>query len=344
VTLLREWRWQAIGAGNAMYRGLRLYYSNHSLLAWKRLVRSSLLAIRGLSAPRSIHIAPTYRCQCHCVHCYVHGRAVNPGEEMETREIKCAIDEASRLGCLHVVFTGGEPLLREDTAECVRYAHEAGLITCVNTNGLLLDVGRVRELKRAGLTQCGVSIDDADADTHDRLRGVPGAYQKALAGIENLRRFGILCQILTYAARRNVTSGLVRIIELARELGVLAVYILPPMAAGQWNERFDEVLTDDEKARVRQLQDLGLVHFELPASRTMCGICRSRVLFVSPAGDITPCPAVPYVIGNIREQSLTDLWHRHRAHMEFTWRGYCPMNRAESHEALKRHAQSISEL
>ncbi|MCD6416610.1 MAG: radical SAM protein [Planctomycetes bacterium] len=344
MRFLREWRWQAIGAGNAFYRALRIYWANGSLLAWARVFQSRFRAIRGLPGPRSFHIAPTYRCQCHCVHCYAHGRGVDPAEEMETAEIKRVIDEVRRLGCLQVVFTGGEPLLREDIVECVGYAHRAGLITCVNTNGLLLDVECVSELKKAGLTQCGVSIDDADPDTHDRLRGVPGCYHKAVAGIENLHRAGILCQILTYAPRRNVTAGLARIVALGRELGVLSVYILPPMAAGRWDGRSDQVLTDEEKAKVRDLQDVALVHFELAGSRSMCGICKGRSLLLSPVGDVTPCPAVPYVMGNIRDHSLTDIWRLHLAQKDFQWRGFCPMNDAESRDALKRHVESVSRL
>jgi MoaA/NifB/PqqE/SkfB family radical SAM enzyme len=76
---------------------------------------------------------------------------------------------------LQVAFSGGEPPLREDIVELVRHAHDIGLLTRISTNGLLLDRELVSRLKRAGLTPCGVSIDDADPETHDRLRGLLGA-------------------------------------------------------------------------------------------------------------------------------------------------------------------------
>jgi len=329
---------------NTMYRALRLYHSNGSFRAlgvfFLHLYRNMLDG----SAPQFVTIALTYRCPCRCVHCCVSASERHKQSELETWQVKSVIDQAKRLGVLQITFTGGEPLLREDIAELVRYAHDAGLLTRINTSGILLDRRRASELAKAGLTQCAISVDDADPDTHDRLRGVPGLHEKALRGIRNSQESGVLCQINTYASRRNVTEGLEKIIALGRRLGVLAVYIIPPTAIGRWDEAFDQALNEEEKARVRALQELTFVHLELATPLTMCGVCQKGILFVSPRGNITPCPFVPYVMGNIRDHTLSEVWHVHCAELSLVWRGGCPMNDLQGREALARHAEMVRTL
>ena len=261
---------------------------------------------------------------------------------MTTGELESVIDQGKLLGVLSVIFSAGEPLLREDIVELVRYAHDAGLLTQINTNGLLLDRKRVSRLKEAGLTQCCVSIDDADPDVHDRLRGIKGSCEKALEGIRILREFDIPCQIFTYAAKRNVVSGLQKIIDMGKQLGVMSVYIFFPVAAGHWEHAFDQVLTEEEKATVRELQDLTFVHLELPTPRSLCCVFAKSVLYVSPTGNVTPCPFVPHIIGNVKDHTLHDLWQCHTAKLDLEYRGDCPLNNPRSREALKRHVDSVA--
>jgi MoaA/NifB/PqqE/SkfB family radical SAM enzyme len=327
---------------NIAYRALRLYGSNGSLRAWGVLLAHLRRKMFGQPVPRFITISPTYRCQCRCVHCCARASERDHRNELTTEEVKAVIDQAKRLGVLQVTFSGGEPLLRGDIVELVRHAHDAGLLTRLNTNGLLLDRERVRQLKRAGLTQGAVSIDDADAAVHDRLRGVPGAHAKALAGIKALQDFGILCQINTYASKRSVTTGLEKIIELGRELGVLSVYVILATAAGHWDGAFENLLTAEEKARAREFQEATFVHFEIPTPRTPCSVSAKAVLFVSPQGEVTPCPFIPYALGNVREHALDDLWRRHCEALRVDCRGDCIMNIPEHREAIRQHVQSVA--
>jgi len=296
----------------------------------------------GKPVPIIIDIAPTYRCQCNCVHCSIKAYSADRQSELDTSQIKSIIDEAWQLGVLEMIFSGGEPLLREDIVELVRHANTRGMITRLNTNGLLLNRERVSELKQAGLSQCGVSIDDADPEIHDKLRGVKGAYEKALAGMKNLREFGIFFQILTYASKQNIPSGLEKIISLGRDLGALAVYIFLPTAAGRWIVAFNQVLTETERAKVRELQDLTFVRLELPTASTMCPALDQLFFYVTAQGDVTPCPFAPFVIGNIRDHKLDDLWYRYSTALNVVCRGDCPVNDVCNRETLKRQIQSIA--
>lgn len=335
---------QYLGAKfNLVYRATRLYSSNRSVRAWGVLLSHLSRRPFGRPLPPFVTISPTYRCQCRCVHCCANAAQRDHRDELETRELKSVIDQAKGLGVLQITFSGGEPLLREDIVELVQHAHRQGLLTRINTNGLLLERELVSKLKKAGLTQGAVSIDDTDPEMHDRLRGMRGAHAKALAGIMNLREAGILCQINTYASRRNATAGLQRIISLGRRLGVLSVYIILPAAAGCWEGHFDERLTEEEQASVRALQVPGFAFVELPTARSLCGVSARMVLFVSPRGDVTPCPFVPFAFGNIREHSLSELWTRHCATFDMVCRGECIMNDPARREELKKHVDSVAE-
>ena len=328
---------------NTVYRAFRLYSANRSMKAWgvfaRHLYRSRVLKKPN---PPFITIAPTYRCPCSCVHCGIYEKGRRGEAEISTLQIKSVIDQAKRLGVLQVTFTGGEPMMRQDLYELIRYAHIRGLLTRLNTSGLFLSKSNVTRLKSAGLTQCAVSIDDADPAIHDRLRGVPGAFDCALRGIGYLKDAGIPCQINTYASRRMVTRGLEKIITLGRRLGVLAVYIIMPVAIGRWNEMYSRVLSEEEKSRVRALQEMTFVHLELATDKTLCGVYQKGILFVSPQGQITPCPFVSFPFGNIADLSLKNVWMEHCSRLRETIRGECPMNDPGRRKELARHVRSVA--
>jgi MoaA/NifB/PqqE/SkfB family radical SAM enzyme len=239
-------------------------------------------------------------------------------------------------------FGAGEPLLREDLDELIRNAHDAGLITAVTANGLLLSRDRVARLKAAGLARCGVSLDSVDPATHDRLRGVPGAYAKAIEGLRLLREAGIPSRMTMYVSHENVAAGLDQAIALARQQGVSDVYFCFPIAAGRWEGAFDRALTEGEKASVRALHDFDFVLLEMPTPDTPCGAVTNSILYVSPQGEVAPCPFVPYFLGNIKERRLADLWAAYCAAPKPEFRGDCPLNSPTQRPALKECIEGVA--
>jgi AdoMet-dependent heme synthase len=335
--------WRFMAAGNMLRRSIRLYRRNGSLRTCLLTAKRPLHRLRGDGAPMFIDIGVTRACQCRCVHCSAVAQACTK-EEMTTDELKSAISQAVALGALEIIFSGGEPLMRPDLIEAVRFARNLGVLTRLNTNGLLLTREKILELRQAGVTQCAVSIDDAEPAVHDALRGLPGLHAAAVRGIQLLRECGVPCQILTYAARRNLLDGLRKIIALGRELGVMAVFIFFPMPVGRWNTRFEEVLCEEEKRRVRSLQDFSLTHVELPTRKSPCCALDGKLLYVAANGDVTPCPFVPFVLGNIRERSLADLWTRYRRSNHPVCLGDCPMNLPDARCALSESVDAVREV
>jgi MoaA/NifB/PqqE/SkfB family radical SAM enzyme len=263
-------------------------------------------------------------------------------KEMETWQIKDLIDQASLMGIPRITFFGGEPLMRKDLLELIRYANAKGMITRINTNGLALNDKVVAKLKKAGLTYCDVSIDDPNPEIHDKLRGVPGLFERATKGIELLRKHNMLCQIVTYAGKRNVTAGLERIIELGRKLNVTAVSIVFPMATGCWFESFDELLSDEERLRVRDLADAKFVHVEIPTSKDRCNVIKKSSLYVSPEGTVTPCPFIPWSFGNVKKHKLDKVVNAFYSKFNLDYRGDCVMNDKYSRELLQKTIEEIN--
>jgi MoaA/NifB/PqqE/SkfB family radical SAM enzyme len=184
----------------------------------------------------------------------------------------------------------------------------------------------VVKLKYAGLTHCDVSIDDSNAETHDELRGVPGLFEKVVKGIKFLNKHKMLCQIVTYAGKKNVTAGLERTIELGRKLKVTSVSIVFPMATGCWFESFDELLNKEERKKVMDLADSNFVHIEIPTLKDRCNVVKKASLYVSPEGNVTPCPFIPWSFGNIKSIKLGKLAEDFYSNFKYDYQGDCLMN------------------
>lgn len=135
------------------------------------------------SAPYRIDLALTYRCNNDCAHCY-NARERNFGE-MDTSAWKQVIDKVKGLGIPHVVFTGGEPTLREDLPELIKYAADQGLVTGLNTNARRLrDPEYARKLADAGLDHIQITVESNDPEIHNQMVRSK-AFEQTIAGLKN---------------------------------------------------------------------------------------------------------------------------------------------------------------
>ena len=132
----------------------------------------------------------TKRCNLKCVHCYAHAQDMHGQDDLTTADGKKIIDDLAQFGVPVLLFSGGEPLVRKDLPELAAYAVENGMRAVISTNGTLITRDTAQTLKEIGLSYVGISIDGL-ADINDRFRGVPGAFQKAMQGIENCKQAGI---------------------------------------------------------------------------------------------------------------------------------------------------------
>ena len=137
--------------------------------------------------PYLVALNLTKRCNLKCDHCYLDAttKAAGGDDELTTEECFRLIDQIAEVnkGCL-LVITGGEPLVRPDILDIARHAVKLGFMVVFGTNGMLIDDRMAKELVEIGVMGVGISIDSLDPHKHNTFRGVPGAWEAAVAGIE----------------------------------------------------------------------------------------------------------------------------------------------------------------
>jgi radical SAM protein with 4Fe4S-binding SPASM domain len=279
--------------------------------------------------PRLVSWNITRRCNLSCAHCYLEAdsRASSRGEMM-THEAVAFIEQLATLcpGAM-LVFSGGEPLMRADLSSLVSHAARMGLLPVLGTNGVMLTDARAGELAENGLQGVGLSLDSLDARKHDEFRGVPGSWRKTVDAIESCRHHGLAVQIHTTATRENHME-IPELISFAAELGAAAFNLFFLVCTGRGQEMTDITPAQYEAAlrllasaqetyRGRMLvrarcapHFVRLVHergAEIAAATAGC-MAGTEYMRVTPEADVTPCPYVPATAGNLRVDSLADIW------------------------------------
>ena len=131
----------------------------------------------------------TRTCNLKCRHCYA-GSNAKRYEQLSTDEAKTMIDDLAAFGSPVLLFSGGEPCMREDVLELMRYAKQAGMRVVISTNGTLITPELAQKFAEVGLSYVGISLDGG-RETHDEFRGVPGAFDRAMEGVANAKAAGI---------------------------------------------------------------------------------------------------------------------------------------------------------
>ena len=267
----------------------------------------------------------TARCNLACVHC----RRLDTHEaddELTTDEFKRVLDSAATLGRPIVVFSGGEPLLRQDWEALAGYAAKLHLPTALATNGTMIDGKLAGRIAAAGFHRVAVSLDGADAETHDAFRGAAGAFRQALDGIRALRTNSVPVQINCTIAGHNVHQ-VEAVYALAETVGAeaLHVFLLVPVGCGtaisdshQLDARkYEQVLgwIREHQSGSLELKATCAPHYYRIAAQAGLDVSRSRgclcglsVVFVSHRGQVFPCGYLPVDCGSVREQPLADIW------------------------------------
>ena len=159
------------------------------------------------------------------------------------------MDQLAGFGVTALAFSGGEPLTRKDFFEVANHAVERGLYVSVATNGTLLTKENVKKLKQAQINYVEVSIDGATAQTHDSFRGVPGAFDKAVAGLRNCVEADLCVCIATTATKSNLAE-MPRILDLAEEIGAERFTYFNFIPTGRGKEHYDQDLAPEEREKL----------------------------------------------------------------------------------------------
>lgn len=277
------------------------------------------IATTGLRAPVNVTWEITLKCNLRCAHCLSDaGKALE--DELSTEECRALIDQWAALKVFQVNIGGGEPFARGDFIDLLQHAHRKGLVTCVSTNGLLVDRTLAKRLAELKMLYLQVSLDGATEEVNDAIRG-RGTYRRILETMEFLSAEQVPFSINTVLTRWSYPQ-LDALRALAKEYGAeLRVSRFRP--SGRGKKSMDELGPHKEQleafAEWLELHDLvrtGDSFFCLTSDSRrgkgldMCGAAKMTCC-ISPSGDVFPCAFLQepsFLAGNIRKQGLKEIW------------------------------------
>ena len=267
----------------------------------------------------------TRKCNLKCPHCYINATTKELEGELDTAESKQLLDQIAKVSRPLLVLSGGEPLLRNDVYELVRYGTEKGLRMGLGSNGGLIDAKAARKLKEAGIKTVSISLDSHIPQQHDEFRGVVGSWKKAVNAVKALRENNVLVQVNTTLTQQNYNQ-IDDIMSLSERIGVenFHLFFLVPTGRGakiaditpaMYEEMIKNTFAKTSKHRLnvrpscapqfmRIAKDMGL-DMRQWIRGCIAGLYYCRIY---PNGDITPCPYLPIKLGNIREKSFKEIW------------------------------------
>lgn len=267
----------------------------------------------------------TNQCNMFCDHCYREAGA-KAAEELSTAEGKDLLDEIARAGFHIMIFSGGEPFMRDDIFDLVAHARSRGLRPVFGSNGTLIDRAVVRELKQVGAAAVGISLDSVDPEKHDRLRKFNGGWEAAVQAIHYLREAEVKVQLNTTVMEWNY-GEVEAITDLAIKLGAGAhhIFFLVPtgravnieeesLRAEQYERLLERILRKQQEVDI-ELKPTCAPQFmriakqlNIPVRFERGCLAGTAYCIIGPKGDVQPCAYLNIAVGNVRETPFSRLW------------------------------------
>lgn len=285
-------------------------------------------------SPMLVFYEATRACDLVCRHCRACAMARSHPKELTTEQSILLIDQLLEFPITPMlVLTGGDPMMRPDAIDLVRYAVTRGMPTSMAPAATDRLTGPVlRKLKDAGLSRMSMSIDGPDAATHDALRGFGGSFDRAISILGAARNLGLATQVNTVISRHNV-DDIDAMADLMATLGITlwSVFFvvpvgravkLPRIRPDQYEDVFDRLhhhsmrqpyaikTTEAPFYRRFVLQRKG--DPQLGPQRAPLGVNDGKgVMFVSHTGHVSPSGFLPINTGRFPEDSVVDLYQNH---------------------------------
>jgi putative heme d1 biosynthesis radical SAM protein NirJ2 len=267
----------------------------------------------------------TNACNLYCKHCYRDSGA-RAAEELDTVEGKKLIDEIARAGFKIMIFSGGEPLMRDDIGELIAYAHGRGLRPVLGSNGTLITPDVALKLKKAGAMAVGISLDSTDPDKHDHFRASPGAWQAAVDGMRACREAGLPFQVHTTVMEWN-SDEIEELTDLSVKLGARGHHIFFMVPAGravnieaetlraeQYEQLLKRIMAKQSRVGI-ELKPTCAPQFMRIARQMGVNVRYTRgclagtaYCIISPRGDVQPCAYLNIPLGNVRQIPFDLIW------------------------------------
>ena len=275
----------------------------------------------------------TKRCNLNCSHCYLDAdfRGGLKTDELNTEECFRVIDQIAEVNPnAFLILTGGEPLLRPDIYEIIRYAADRKFMVVLGTNGTMINRVNAEKIKAAGAHGVGISIDSMNPDKHNKFRGVDKAWELSMDAFDILKEVGVDFLVQMSVSDMNYKE-IPEVVEFTEKIGAIAfnLYFLVCTGRGQGNTDISNAAYEEalKKLYEQQMKYKGrlminsicapqykrVVYENDPESvytRTYSGGCPAATHYsrISPEGNLTPCPFIEESVGNLKTRTFKDLW------------------------------------
>lgn len=256
----------------------------------------------------------TRNCNQKCLHCVTDsGSFVREEKELTTNEALQLIDQLKELPISTVAITGGEALVRKDIFKIIKSLSNNGIRTILLSNLTLLNE-RKAFLLSSNVSKVVTSIDGANPETHDTIRGVRGSFKKTLEAIKLLQKYNVEIEIITVACKINL-SEIEDIVNLARTLNIPSILISKVFLVGRANKNKAKLALDRSSQRMlfekivnlrKRYKDIR-IRTSMLVSSPPFGPCfaAEKVIGIDAEGYVHPC--LLYRIGKRKENNIKNL-------------------------------------
>lgn len=257
----------------------------------------------------------TNKCNMRCTHCYVPREMKSKPKELTTKEIFQIVNQVAEAGCLWLLITGGEPLLRKDFLQIYDDIKGKGILITLFTNGTLITPKIADHLAKKPPFSVEISLYGATKETYEKVTRIPGSYEKCLRGIKLLKAKGLTLKLKTMGLKSNL--GEIKAMQkMAKELGLPFRFdpLINPSLDGAvepLKERLSssEViqLEKDDKERSREWRKLYKKYYGYTKSDYVytCGAGRNYFL-VDAYGNLGMCVLLRIPDYSLRKGSFMD--------------------------------------
>jgi len=263
---------------------------------------------------RGADIAVTYKCQAHCKKCSTKALIDSSRQEMTLAQITGISREIIGLGGILINLTGGEPLLREDILDIVESLQRMPALVSLSSNGLPLNEKILKSLRKAGLNVIQIGLSSPIAEEHDQELGVPGGFNQAIYSIKEAKRLGIEVLINAVITQKVLYSKRMEgLAQIAKENNSFLSLIFPAQVGGWQGEKVELEQKDYDLLKRKWFKYNFITNDTKTCYRKKKCPAGTEKIYISPYGDLYPCPFIHYKKGNILESGLQSLWqHMHK--------------------------------
>ncbi|MDI6723989.1 MAG: radical SAM protein [Methanobacterium sp.] len=262
----------------------------------------------------------TYNCNLDCIHCYV---SKENRQEMKKSDIMDILDQLADLGTLYLGLSGGEIFTREDFFEIAEYARELHFALNISTNGTLINNEIADKLSRLNPNRISFSVYSMDPKIHDKITGVPGSLEKTIKAAKMLKNRNMYLRVTNIIMKQNINEYF-NIYKFAEKLDAefqVDPHITPKTDGNM--KPLDYQINDNDLCRILvdpllnenlSEEEVGN-HFNSIYNDLPCSAAHN-FCYISPYADVFPCSQFPLFCGNLKEESLNEIWYHSSGMLE----------------------------